>query len=141
MNAPLAADSFNVVAVIPTVKVGNANALEKGLPVSGTVVSCQRIYSEFFHEPVWRVEASLEGGLKAHFGCKEKDLDAIGGHKKIGQSFTAIVSTGPGPARDEMDLEPASVWYLKDLRLGAVRVVPKNETSSFVAEEMTPRVA
>lgn len=141
MNVPLAADSFNVVAVIPIVKVGNANALEKDIPVGGTVVSCQRIYSHFFHEPVWCVEASLEGGLKAHFGCKQTDIDAIDGHKKIGQSFTAIIGTGVGPARDEMDVEPSSVWYLKDLRPGAVRVEPKKETPSFKAEEMAPLIA
>lgn len=103
------------------------------------MVSCQRVYSIFFYEPVWCVEAVLDGGLKTYFGCKQDDLDAIGGPDNTGQSFTAVIGFGVGPSQDEMDVEPSTVWYLKDVRPGAARVMPMEVPGE--SQEMALRVA
>lgn len=134
MNAPYAAAHFDVASSLPAITpVQSVKDLAMGMRVAGSVLSITYLCGDYDmagDDPIWRVEALLDGGLRGGFGCRESDLAVIGGEKAEGRRFTATVSSGVAPASGDYDLEPKSAFYLSGLEAVAKPVRPSAKARS-----------
>ncbi len=127
MNAPFVAEHFDIATERPVIPVQRERDLFIGACVAGTVVSRYALQNIGFgaRGTVWGLEVALDGGLSGGFGCTQEDMDRFRGGDIVGKRFTAVVGSGVGPPPGGMDLEPTSVFYLKDIAAESIRPSPQ----------------